>query len=225
MGFLAPAVPWIIKGGSMLAGGLLGKKAQDSAGQLSPMEQASLQGVTNSANQMSAQGKMLTGAGMPGVTGAMNYYQTLLSGNRGAMAQATAGPRASITDQFRGAGRSLERSGVRGGVKDLLKGEMARDQAGQTARLTTGMQPAAAGALGQLGSNLVGEGTRTLGQAGNLWGSLMQPGMANRMYARQQGQEAGNSMGGLIFDILSGTLGKFGKKGGGGSGGVTWSEA
>lgn len=208
MGFLAPAVPWIIKGGSILGGMIAGKKAQSSAMQRSPEEQAALQGAQGAAGTLTTQGQSLIGQGTPMLGQAGNYWQTLLQGNRGAMAQATAGPRAALTDIYRGAEKNLERSGVRGATRDVAAAELGRDRAGQIARLTTGIQPQAAQNLAQVGSELLGTGAPMLGQAGSIWGNLLGQGQQNRVYARGEGEKAGKAWGGLIFDILQGTFGK-----------------
>ena len=215
MGFLAPAIPWIIKGGAALGGALLGKKAQSNAQQRSPEELAALSGAQGAAGALSRQGSMLTQAGMPAVGQATNYYQTLLRGNRGAMAQATAGPRAQITDVYRGADRGLERSGVRGAARDVASSELNRERASSIASLTTGVQPMAAAALGGLGSNLVGQGTSALSGGGSIYSSLLGQGMQNRQYARSEGEKASTGIGSFLFDILSGSLGKMGGGGGG----------
>lgn len=214
MGFLAPAIPWIIKGGAALGGALLGKKSQSSAQQRSPEEQVALQGAQQAAGTLSQQGQMLTRAGMPSVGQATNYYQTLLRGNRGAMAQATAGPRAQITDVYRGAERGLERSGVRGAARDVASSELNRERASSIASLTTGVQPMAAAALGGLGTDLVGRGTSALQGVGDIYSNLLGQGANNRAYARAEGEKASKGIGSFLFDILSGTLGNRGGGGG-----------
>ena len=211
MGFLAPALPWIIKGGAALAGVIGGRKAQSSAMQRSPEEQAALGGATNTANTLTTTGTQLTGAGMGAVNPALSYYQTLLRGSRGAMANATAGPRGAITDTYRGAERGLEHSGVQGAGRDLATAELGRQKAGQIAGLTTGVQPAAAAALSDLGTNLTSQGGQQSNAAGSIWSSLLGQGNANRQYGRAEGEKAGTSIGGLLFDVLSSTIGK-GKK-------------
>lgn len=216
MGFLAPAVPWIVKGGAMLGGALFGRHAQNAAQERSPEEAAALSGATGAGNSLMQQGQALTSAGMPAVQGASTYWQTLVNGNRAAMRGAVAGPTAALTDQYRGAERGLERSGVQGGVKDLAKAELGRDRASKIAGLTTGVQPAAAAQLGDLGSRLTGQGATATHGAGQLYGNLLGQGFDNRKYAREEGEKASSSIGSLIFDILNGTVGKMGKKGGGG---------
>jgi len=211
MGFLAPAVPWIIKGGAMLGGSLLGKKAQSSAMKRSPEEMQALQGAQSSAGALSTQGMNLLNQGSPMLGQAGNYWSTLLKGNRAQMSEATAAPRAAITDVYRGAGRNLERSGIRGAGRDLATAELGRDQASKIAGLTTGVQPAAAEALGGIGSDLTRTGAGMAQGAGSIWANLLGQGQFNRQYGRMEGEKFGTSMGGLLFDILNGTLGKFGK--------------
>lgn len=204
---IVPFIPLIATGVSAVAGHFAAKKAQAAAGQRSPEELAALSGVSGAASNLTRQGQGLTTAGMPAVQGATNYWSTLLHGNRSQMSLATAGPRAALTDQYRGAERGLERSGVRGGVGDLARAELSRQRAGQIGSLTTGVQPGAAGELGNLGTNLVGQGTSALQGVGDLYGGLLNQGYQNRVYARDQGQQSGKAIGSLIFDVLKGTAG------------------
>ncbi len=208
MGFLAPALPWIIKGGAALGGSLLGKMAQGSAQKRSPEEAAALGGAQSTAGQLTATGSNLINQGQPLLGQAGNYWSTLLRGSRPAMAQATAGPRAQITDIYRGAESNLERSGIRGASRDVAQAELGRQRAGQIAGLTTGMQPLAASQLADIGERQTSTGANLMGQSGSIWGNLLGQGFENRKYARGEGEKFGTSMGQLIFDILTGTLGK-----------------
>lgn len=214
MGWLAPAVPWIVKGGSMIGGALLGRKAQNSAMKRTPEEMAALTGAQQGATQLGQAGTSLFDQSQQTLAGPTSYYSALLGGDRAKMALATAGPRASITDNYRGAERGLERSGVRGAVGDLAKAELSRDRAGQIASLTAGVQPGAAGALTNIGTSQEETGLRATDSASSIWRALLGEGAANREYGRQEGEKFGTSMGGLLFDILNGSLGKmkFGKK-------------
>lgn len=214
MGFLAPALPWIVKGGALLGGFLGGRKAQSSAQQRSPEELAALGGAQAAGSGLLTSGTQLTQAGLPGAQQAASYYSTLLGGNRAQMSEAVAGPRGAITDQYRGAERGLERSGIRGAQGDLARAELNRQRVGQIAGLTTGVQPMAAAGLADLGTNLVSQGGQRQAAAGSLYGSLLGQGAANRIYARGEGEKAGTSIGSFLFDILS----RFGGKGGGDKG-------
>lgn len=216
MGFLAPAMPWIIKGGAALAGGLLGRKAEKSAMARSPEEQAALAGAQSSATNMTTQGNALLNRAAPMMGQAGDYWSNLLGGNRAAMSQAVAAPRAALTDVYRGAESNLERSGVRGAQRDVALSELSRDRASRIAQLTTGVQPQAANSLATMGGTLLGSGSSLLGGGADAWTNLLSGGFDNRKYARGEGEKAGKGWGGIIFDILSGTLGKIGKGGGGG---------
>lgn len=211
MGFLAPALPWLGKGAALLGGYLGGKKAQSSAMQRSPEELQALAGAQSAGAGLQQSGTQLTQAGMPAANQALGYYQTLLGGNRAQMGLATAAPRSAITEGYRGAERSLEHSGIRGAAGDLAKAELNRDRAGKVAGLTAGVQPMAAAAMADLGTNLISQGGSRQASAGSLYQSLLGQGANNRMYARQEGEKAGTGIGGFLFDILSSF--------GGGSGG------
>lgn len=228
MGFIAPALPWLAKGAGVLGGILGGRKAQQSAMQRSPEEQAAIAGITGAAQNLTASGQQISQLGTGLAQSGMNlqrpaagYYQTLLRGSRPAMAQAVAAPTAAITETYRGAERGLERSGVRGAAKDVATADLNRQRASQIAGLTTGVQPFAAEALAGMGGQQIGQGVGAatagagvLGQAGNLYGGLLQSGTANRQYGRQEGAQMGAGLGGLIFDLINGLGGRGGKGGG-----------
>jgi hypothetical protein len=97
---------------------------------------------------------------------------------------------------------------VRGAQKQVASGELARGRAAQIAGLTTGVQPAAADALGNLGTTVTGQGGSLMQGAGGIYSNLLGQGFQNRVYARGEGEKAGSAIGGFIFDALSGSMGK-----------------
>ena len=114
---------------------------------------------------------------------------------------------------------------MRGAAKDVAEADLNRQRASQIAGLTTGVQPLAAQALAGMGGQQVSQGVGAasagagaLGQVGGLYGGLLQSGAQNRMYGREQGAQAGQSMGGFLFDIING-LG--GRRAGGGNTGIS----
>lgn len=175
-------------------------KAASAAQKASEAQMGAASGVAGRQEERSNQ---LFGMGLPQIGAAGNYWQTLLGGNRAAMAQATAGPRGAITDQFRGAERSLERSGLRGGVADLAKAELSRDRASQISGLTTGVQPGAAANLAGLGTSLIGGGTQNLSGAGNLFGNLAGLGQRNAEFQQGRSDEASAGFGRSLFELLN----------------------
>src|SRR5438874_8595463 len=130
------AVPLIGMAASGI-GSLISKHAQASAMKRSQEEQKALQGGQQAAGQLGTTGQQMTTTGAENIGAGSNYYQALLHGNRALQAQATAAPRASITDTYAGAQRGLEQSGVRGAEKDVATGELQRQKAGQLASLVT----------------------------------------------------------------------------------------
>jgi hypothetical protein len=199
---MAAAIP-ITMAGASLGQAYLGSKRSGA-------EKSALAGQQGIASQLQGQGQQLYGAGMPAMRSALNYYSTLLQGNRAAMSQAVAGPTAQLTDMYRGAERNLDRQGIRGGGRDLAQAELGRDRAGQLARLTTGVQPMAAGALGQMGSSAVGQGLGATGAAGGQYGQILGQQFTNRQNTNQMWGDAMGDVGGAAYDVW-----KMKSKGGG----------
>jgi hypothetical protein len=220
-------MPFIPAIGSAIGGIFGGKKATAAAQKRSPEEATALAGGQAAGTALAGQGAGLygTGTGMvrqgeTTLAQPTSYYQRLLSGNRALASQAVAAPRAAISDVYRGAERNLEQGGVRGAARDVAKGEIARSRASQISGLITGVQPGAASALTGIGQGQVGAGAGiastgvgATGASGSLFANLLPQGMANRQYARGEGEKFGTGFGGLIFDILSGVKGVK-KKGG-----------
>src|SRR5262245_45806324 len=135
MGFIAPAIPWIVKGGAALGGMIASKKREKSAMKRSPEEQAAL-GPAQAAGAAAAQaGAGMLGQSKPWLQQTGNYYSTLLGGNRAAMTQARAGDVANLADLYRGATRNLDRSGLQGAERDVAAAGLNRDRASKIAGL------------------------------------------------------------------------------------------
>lgn len=209
-----PVIPFIPLAASAVGSIFAGKKATQAAMNRSPEEQQALGGAQGAAGNLTKTGSSLIQTGQETQAPATSYFDTLLRGNRAQMAGATAAPRAAITDVYRGAERGLEHSGVRGPQRDVAAADLNRQRASQISSLVTGVQPAAASALTGIGQTQIGQGAPMLGQAGGIYSGLLGQGASNRRYAREEGEKTGAGFGGLIFDILKGTLGG-GKSGGG----------
>jgi hypothetical protein len=195
---VAPFVPLIAQGVGALVGGRAAKKAQANAMQRTPEEQAALTGATKSASAATDAATTAIGESRPYLRQAGQYYSGLLGGNRAAMAQAVAPARAALGDTYRGATRALEQSGVRGAARTVRQGELNRQRASQVAGLTTGVQPAAAAQLGQLGTAGMQSAAPLLSSAGNIYGNMPGEGFRNRVYGRGEGERAGAAIGDII---------------------------
>ncbi len=215
---MAAAIPYGVMAGQAIYGYIKNRQAAKAEQQARAQEQSMLTGATGVSNQLTTSGTSLTAAGMPGAQQAGSYYSTLLGGNRAAMAQATAGPRGAITDEYRGATRNLEHSGIQGAGRDLATAELNRDKVGKIAGLTTGVQPQAAAGLADLSTNLVSQGGNRLSAAGGLWGGLL----GNRTNARYDAegthQATSAAFGRTLFDILSQASRDYSQRGKGVSG-------
>lgn len=190
----AAAIPAAIGAAGSLGSAIFGARRSGA-------EKQALGAQTGALQQLTQQGGQLFGAGMGGVRPALSYYDTLLRGSRGAQAQAVAAPTAQLTDLYRGAARGIERSGIRGGGRDVALAELSRDRANQIGQLTTGVQPMAAGALASLGTNLTGMAQGPLGVAAGGYGQQAAGATADRGYRNQLLGGAGQDIGSLLFQV------------------------
>lgn len=212
---MVKAAPWLVKGGLSLGAGLLGRKAARGAGKASPEEQQLLQrGMSVAENLYGSGGQMLRRGGED-LEAPAGYFGRLLRGDRAAQSQAIAPQVANITSVYRGAEKNLERAGLQGGERTLAEAELGRERAGQIAGLTTGVQPAAAEALTQVGGMRLGAGLGAAQTAGGIFSSLLGQQAGTRLAGQEQKQQIGESVGNLIFDIMR--SGGGGKRGGGGA--------
>jgi len=193
--------PLIAQGAGLVIGGLAGKKATEMAQKRSPEELAALRGAQGAAGQLGRFGGQTFQQGQDYTAGPAQYYQSLLGGNRAAANQAIAGPAAQLTGVYRGAERNLDQQGIRGAARDVAAGDLNRDRASKIAGLVTGVQPYAAEQLSALGTGMMTGGAGMLGNSGNIYGSLLGQGAANRAYARNEGEETAKAIGGLSRDV------------------------
>jgi len=208
---IIPFIPMIASGVSAVVGGIAGKRAQNKAKKegvvRSPEEAAAISGLSGQANRLAGQGNQMMGQGQRLLQGPANYYQTLMSGDRAATANAIAPQMAQITDVYRGAERNVDRVGMRGAVRDQQMGELGRERASKLAGLVTGVQPGAATALTGLGNQFMQSGTGLASNAGNLYAQYMTgmrgEGVQQRNYENQQGEQAAKVWGGLAGDLIN----------------------
>src|SRR3990167_4047292 len=189
-----PAIPLIIWGAQTGIGAYMSHRAQKNAEKRSAEEQAALGGAQGAGGALARLGQGLYGQGtglarqgQQTLAQPTNYFSRLLGGNRALASQAIAGPRGAISDVYRGAERGLEQGGVRGAQRDVARGELSRQRAGQIGSLLTGVQPAAASALTAIGENqtqqgigMAGTGMQGTSASGNLFANLLGQGSQNR---------------------------------------------
>lgn len=206
-----PFIPLIV-GGLATAGTVYAAKKQSSAAEKALAEQQrEAQSTESIAGRQQQQAEKEFSMGSPGVQQSQSYYGKLLNGDRAQLANATAAPRNSILDSYRGAEQGLTRSGVQGGARDTAIAELQRDKAGKVAGLTTGVQPAAANALGSQGLSLISGGQQGLSSAGSLFGNLTQLAGQNSRYQQGLAADSQQQAGRSIFGLLTTLADKYGK--------------
>lgn len=222
-----PAVPAIISGGaaigSSLIGGMFGKKAANTAMQKTPEEQAAFNANTKLATQQTQQGNEMFNTAMPAVRQGLNYYGTLLGGNRAARMGAMAPEAESIGSAYSGANTAIGKGYLQGGARDQALAENARSRAGQIARLTTGVRPMAAQGMAGMAAGLIPGAQRAYGSAAGIYGGQGNSEMANRDMGNKVGTQTSGNFGRLFAQLMNIT-GKGGNKGGGGSA-AAWSPS
>lgn len=216
-----PAVPALIMAGGAIGSAYVGSRAANSArkqaGQRSPEELALMNSQRGLADQQARQGRELFGSSMPGVRSTLDYYGTLLSGNRGAQQQMVAPEAEGISDAYRGADRAVSNRLV-GGERDQALAENARERAGRISRLITGVRPGAASAMSGLTQGLIGASSGFSGQAAGINSGLLANETENRQQANRAGQDAGSGTAAQMGQLLSMLVGSLGGGRGGGGG-------
>lgn len=220
----AIAIPLIASGIS--AGGSLGaaymgsraaNSAQKNAAQRSPEELALIKSQTGLADQQRRQGSALFAGAMPGINKSLDYYKTLLSGDRAAQTAAVAPEAETIGQAYSGADKAVRRQLV-GGERDQALAENSRARAGQISRLITGQRPAAAQGVAGLSAGLLGESGGFSGNAANITANLLGNETQNRQQANQVGRETGQNtteqLGALIARLLGTSFRGSGGRGG-----------
>lgn len=180
---VVPAIGLGISAYSAWKNGKAASAALRSQNQMIGQGSAALSGAANTGGALNA-------SSLPAFQQSVDYNSKLLGGNRAMMNQAVAAPAAQITSIYRGAQRGLERSGVRGGERDMAMADLNRERASKLAGLTTGVQGEAANNLGQLSTRGLAIGLNAQTEAANGFGNLAgQQGQNYRFAAGQQAED------------------------------------
>jgi hypothetical protein len=199
MGPVTPFIPMIISGAGALGGSLFAKKT--GMGGPTDIEKGLMTQGAGTAGQLGQLGGQAASFGTNTLGKSAGYYQRLLHGDRNMLTQTLQPEIRGITDLSRGAERNLSRSGVRGASRDLATAEIGRQKAGQIGGLFAAARPMAANALTQIGQNSQAQGFGALGNAGSIYGGLLNPaGQQRRDQTAEQGA-FGETVGGLAADF------------------------
>lgn len=186
-----PAVASLAGGGMSMMGS---KKGQGAA--------------TGLAQQQFSLQKDIANSGLTNIAPAAKYYQDLLSGDPSRIAEAV-GPTSDILKgQGQASSQQLAATAPMGGEANAAQFANSQNTYNQMARLYAGVQPAAAQALGQLGSSELGVAAPNVGSAAKTF--------QNTAAAQnQKGGQLGTAAGTGIYNA------KNGRGGGGKSAGGT----
>jgi hypothetical protein len=146
-------------------------------------------------------GRDLLNTGMKAWQPSADYWTSILSGDPNKMAEAT-GPTRDILNQQEGAQERSLAGLPAGGERNLAVAQAKQDNYNNIARLTAGVQPTAANALGQLAGLPVGAGVGIQGQGAPNVGA----GLKFDTHQQEQKGQAGGAVGSGLGNILYSTL-------------------
>ncbi len=189
--FLAPENPWGAGSSYVPFGGYTPATYTPYQERgMSDAEKAQLASISGIAQTLTGQGKNLYSIGAPAYADAIRYYQTLLGGNRAAMQAATAGSAEAIRAQGRGLEGRVSAQLGRSGAADAAKAGIAGEEAAAIARLTQGVQPAAAAALQSAGLEGAQAGAGMEAQGGDFYSRIQQALTQSRQFEENLGEQS-----------------------------------
>ncbi len=180
-----------------LAAPLIGSLASSGLGALlgrsSPtaLEQQVLNKDAASQNLGFQTGQNLIGMGTGAVQQPINYWSSILSGNRGMMTSALAPEISQIGQGYQQAGRTSQALMPRGGPSAEVLGNMPFQQQRDVSTLFQQARPQAAGALANLGTGLLGQGANALYASTAAGRDILQQQQNLRLQQQQRGTQIG----------------------------------
>lgn len=157
MSFLAPLATSLAgSAGSSLLGSLMGNVGPTAAQKQVLDQNAEAQSIGLNS------GRNLIGMGTQAVQKPLDYWGSILSGNRGMMTSALAPEISQIGQGYSQANKTSAALMPRGGPSAEVQGQMPFQQQRDVSSLFQQARPAAAGALGNLGGSILGQGANAL---------------------------------------------------------------
>jgi hypothetical protein len=150
----------------------------------------------------------------PGMVQAQNFYETLASGDPGAIMRATAPTAQAASEAATGARANIMANAPPGGEKNLALEQVDRDRAAQIAKTASGASLGAENALAKLGTTGVGLSTSESGAAVGAAGGLAGMGQLRIASQQQQMEQKGQSMWPIALLAQGPNTGKGGGAGG-----------
>lgn len=167
----------------------------------SPQTSAAQSGITDLARMLQGQSQGVYNVGLPAYQRATGFYNSLL-GNRTAQTQALAPALENNAASAQGMQNSIRAQSPRGPAQDLALAQAKMQQHGQNANMYRDAPFNAAAGLGQLGiqglSQANSAGANSMQGYSTLFGNQMQM----DMYRNAQSAGLGQSLGGLLTQLL-----------------------
>jgi hypothetical protein len=198
MGFSIPTslrAP-LITGGSLFGASLLGNKLAKSSP--SELEQQQLD-LLNKTGQRGAQtGTNLFDMGMPAARQPVEYWSSILSGDRSKMTSAMGPELSRIGEGYREAGKTSAALNPRGGPTPDFLSQQPYSQQRDVSTMFQQARPEAARQLSGAGSNLIANATTALNSSTAAGRTLLD----YEQQRRERDREAGAGIGKTIYDIF-----------------------
>jgi hypothetical protein len=189
-------VPLAIQGGMALGGSLLGNKL--SKAKSTPLEQGVLNNAQNIQGQTATAGTNLLNQGQQGAQAPMNYWSSILSGNRGGITSALGPELMRLGEGYNAASKTSASLNPRGGPSSTFLAEQPWQQQRDTTTLLQGARPQAA-------TSLFDAANRTIGQGANLLQSSTAAGRSildQQQNLRQLEAQRGGAIGQGLFSLI-----------------------
>lgn len=210
MSFLTPFLPAIAKGGAAIGSSLLGSKLSKSSP--TPTEQNALNQDTqaqqlglDTAKSTIPGAQNLISMGSAAYQPVLNYWSSILSGNRGAVTSAMAPEISRIGQGYNTAANTSAALSARGGPSSSFLSELPFAQQRDVTSLLQTARPAAANSLFQAGQGVAQTGTNLLSTAVNsIYGSTAagRDILNSEENRRKLETERGKSIGTGLFDMI-----------------------
>jgi len=208
----ASLIPTLAATGAQIGAGLLGNKL--SQAKPSPMEQrvldlnaSSMQQGQDIAKSLTPQAQGLLNMGtQQGLQPSMNYWGSILSGNRSAVTSAMAPDISRIGQGYQTAAQTSAALNPRGGPSASFNAELPFQQQRDVSSLLQKARPQAAQQLGQLGQQATSAGAGLFGNAVNaLYGSTAagRDILSQQQNMRELESKRGSSIGAGLFDLFT----------------------
>jgi hypothetical protein len=192
----AALLPAIIGAGASVGSTVIGSKLAKS--KASPLEQQSLDRANRAGERGDVMSQNLFDLGQPSTQQPMNYWSSILSGNRGQMTSAMAPEASRIGEGYRAAGQASAALNPRGGPSTNFLAEQPYQQQRDISTLFQQARPQAAQQLAGSGSNLLANAINAL------YGSTAagRDVLNFEQQRRDRDREAGGAIGKTIYDIF-----------------------